>query len=58
MDQADLLNAISEQRNIAANQAAIATAQLAAAARRVKLLEDKVNTLKRLVPPAAAEPEA
>lgn len=58
MDQADLLNAISEQRNIALNQAAIAGAQLAAAERRIKMLEDKVNTLKRLVPPEAAEPEA
>jgi hypothetical protein len=58
MDQADLLNAISEQRNVALNQAAIAGAQLAAAERRIKVLEDKVNTLKRLVPPEAVEPEA
>lgn len=57
MDQADLLNAISEQRNVALNQAAIAGAQLAAAERRIKVLEDRVNTLKRLVPDAI-EPEA
>lgn len=58
MDTSDLLNAISEQRNAAANQAALAQAQLAAANRRIKELEDKVNTLKRLVPPDASDPEA
>lgn len=58
MDTSDLLNAISEQRNAVANQAALAQAQLAAANRRIKELEDKVNTLKRLVPLDATEPEA
>lgn len=58
MDTSDLLNAITEQRNAVANQAALAQAQLAAANRRIKELEDKVNTLKRLVPPDASDPEA
>jgi chromosome segregation ATPase len=58
MDTSDILNALTEQRNAAANQAAMAQAQLAAANRRIKELEDKVNTLKRLVPPDATEPEA
>lgn len=57
MDTSDLLNAISEQRNGALNQAATLAAQLAFASRRIKELEDKVNTLKRLVPDAT-EPEA
>lgn len=57
MDTSDLLNAISEQRNGALNQAATLAAQLAFANRRIKELEDKVNTLKRLVPDAT-EPEA
>lgn len=57
MDTSDLLNAISEQRNSALNHAATVAAQLAFANRRIKELEDKVNTLKRLVPDAI-EPEA
>jgi transcription elongation GreA/GreB family factor len=58
MDTSDILNALTEQRNAAANQAAMAQAQLAAANRRIKELEDRINTLKRLVPPDATEPEA
>lgn len=57
MDTSDLLNAISEQRNGALNQAATLAAQLAFSNRRIKELEDRVNTLKRLVPDAI-EPEA
>lgn len=46
MDTSDILNAISEQRNAALNQAAIVSAQLVAAGKRIKELEDRVNELK------------
>lgn len=57
MDTADLLNAIAEQRNSALNTAATVQAQLTYANRRIKELEDKVNNLKRLVPPDAVVQE-
>lgn len=46
MDTSDLLNAISEQRNAALNQAAMLSAQLVAAQKQIKALEDRVNDLK------------
>ena len=46
MDTTDILNAISEQRNAALNQLAMAQAQNVASARKIKELEDKYNELK------------
>lgn len=52
MDTADILNAISEQRNAALNQLAMAQAQLVASAKKIKELEDKFNALKTGLPAA------
>ena len=52
MDTTDILNAISEQRNAALNQLAMAQAQVAASARKIKELEDKYNALKHVLPAA------
>jgi len=46
METSDILNAISEQRNAALNQLAMAQAQNVASARKIKELEDKYNELK------------
>ena len=52
MDTTDILNAISEQRNAALNNLAIAQAQLVASAKKIKELEDKYNALKTGLPAA------
>ena len=52
MDTTDILNAISEQRNAALNQLAMAQAQVVASARKIKELEDKYNALKTGLPAA------
>jgi hypothetical protein len=52
MDTTDILNAISEQRNAALNQLAMAQAQNVASARKIKELEDKYNALKNGLPAA------
>jgi type IV secretory pathway VirB4 component len=52
MDTTDILNAISEQRNAALNNLAIAQAQIVASAKKIKELEDKYNALKTGLPAA------
>jgi sensor histidine kinase regulating citrate/malate metabolism len=52
METSDILNAISEQRNAALNQLAMAQAQVVASARKIKELEDKYNALKNGLPAA------
>lgn len=52
METTDILNAISEQRNAALNQLAMAQAQIVASAKKIKELEDKYNALKTGLPAA------